>query len=179
MRVTGGELRGRRVPVPRGSRLRPTSDRVREALFSMLGEVSGERLLDLYCGTGVLAAEALSRGAASAVLVDTDPDPARRTLQALGLGDRATVVGADVGRWLAKAEAEAGGFDLVLVDPPYRIAARVARDLQTSLPRHLRPEARVVLEGPPGAPVELDWPLVRDRTYGSTALRIHRWGPGE
>lgn len=177
MRVTGGELRGRRVPTPRGGRLRPTSDRAREALFSMLGDVSGDRLLDLYCGTGVLAAEALSRGAAFAVLVDTAPDPARRTLEALELGGRARVVDAEASRWLATAEA--GSFDLVLADPPYRIAARVARDMETLLPRHLRPGARVVLEGPADAPVELGWPLLRDRTYGRTALRIHRWEPVE
>ena len=81
--------------------MRPTSDRVREAIFSALGErVAGATVLDLYCGTGALAIEALSRGAAHAVLVDRDTRPALGNVERLGLGDRAELVRADVGRWL-------------------------------------------------------------------------------
>ena len=72
MRVIAGELKGQRLVAPRGWKVRPTSDRVREAIFSALGDVVGARVLDLYCGTGALAIEALSRGAAGAVLVDRD-----------------------------------------------------------------------------------------------------------
>ena len=79
MRVIAGELKGRPLLAPRGWKVRPTSDRVREAIFSALGEaVTGARVLDLYCGTGALAIEALSRGAASAVLVDRDTRPGAR-----------------------------------------------------------------------------------------------------
>jgi 16S rRNA (guanine966-N2)-methyltransferase len=87
MRVIAGELKGRRLVAPRGRRVRPTSDRVREAIFSALGtRVEGARVLDLYCGTGALAIEALSRGAAEAVLVDRDTRAALGNVERLGLG---------------------------------------------------------------------------------------------
>ena len=76
MRVVAGELGGRRLVAPRGWRVRPTSDRVREAIFSALGEIEGARVLDLYCGTGALGIEAISRGAGGATLVDRDIRPA-------------------------------------------------------------------------------------------------------
>ena len=107
MRVIAGELRGRRLLAPRGWRVRPTSDRVREAVFSALGEIEGPRVLDLYCGTGALAVEALSRGAARATLVDRDTRPALGNIEALGLGDRAELVRADVAAWLRSAAAGA------------------------------------------------------------------------
>ncbi len=75
LRITGGELGGRRIQAPKGAKLRPTTERVREAVFSILGDVSGARVLDLFCGTGALAIEALSRGAAEATLVDIHPPP--------------------------------------------------------------------------------------------------------
>src|SRR3954454_5676821 len=101
LRITGGELGGRRIRVPRGAReLRPTTERVREAVFSILGDVSGDRVLDLFCGTGALAIEALSRGAAEATLVDTHPQAARRNLEALELTGSAKTVRADAVRFL-------------------------------------------------------------------------------
>ena len=87
MRVVAGEFGGRRLQAPRGRATRPTADRVREALFSMLGDVGGARVLDLYAGSGALGIEALSRGAASAVFVDSEPRAAeaiRRNLDTLG-----------------------------------------------------------------------------------------------
>src|SRR5919204_4043744 len=98
LRVVAGDLRGRRIETPRASDVRPTADRVREAIFSILGDISGARVLDLYCGTGALAIEALSRGAAEATLVDTHPQAARDNVVALDLAGRATVVRADVVR---------------------------------------------------------------------------------
>src|SRR6476659_824633 len=101
MRCIAGELKGQRLVAPRGWKVRPTSDRVREATFSALGErVGGARVLDLYCGTGALAIEALSRGAASAVLVDHDTRPALGNVERLGLRGRVELVRADVARWL-------------------------------------------------------------------------------
>ncbi|HET7177434.1 MAG TPA: RsmD family RNA methyltransferase, partial [Solirubrobacterales bacterium] len=136
MRVIAGELKGRRLVAPRGWKVRPTSDRVREAIFSALGEVGGARVLDLYCGTGALAIEALSRGATGAVLVDRDTRPALGNVERLGLGGRAELVRSDVPRWLAgrAGDAEAPRFDLVFVDAPYRLADRVGRELDTHLP---------------------------------------------
>ena len=102
MRVIAGELKGRPLLAPRGWKVRPTSDRVREAIFSALGDaVAGARVLDLYCGTGALAIEALSRGAATAVLVDRDTRPALGNVESLGLGERAELVRSDAERWLA------------------------------------------------------------------------------
>jgi 16S rRNA (guanine966-N2)-methyltransferase len=177
MRVIAGELKGQRLVAPRGWKIRPTSDRVREAIFSALGErVEGARVLDLYCGTGALAIEALSRGAAAAVLVDRDTRPALGNVQRLGLGERAELVRADVERWLQQVSplAEAGKFDLVFVDAPYRLADRVAKDLNTHLPELLAPQGRVVVESGARRPLRLDSlePL-RQRRYGAADVTIY------
>ncbi|HET8862798.1 MAG TPA: RsmD family RNA methyltransferase, partial [Solirubrobacterales bacterium] len=136
MRVIAGELKGQRLVAPRGWKVRPTSDRVREAVFSALGDIDGARVLDLYCGTGALAIEALSRGAATATLVDRDTRPALGNVERLGLGERADLVRADAARWLARWDdaAETQRFDLVFVDAPYKLADRVGQALDTHLP---------------------------------------------
>src|SRR4051795_6137549 len=106
VRVIAGELGGQRLVAPRGWKVRPTSDRVREAIFSALGQrVVGARVLDLYCGTGALAIEALSRGAAHAVLVDQDTRPALGNVQRLGLADRTELVRTDAERWLSQVSS--------------------------------------------------------------------------
>lgn len=177
MRVIAGELKGQRLVAPRGWKVRPTSDRVREAIFSALGDrVEGARVLDLYCGTGALAIEALSRGAASAVLVDHDTRPALGNVQRLGLEDRAELVRADVGRWLGQVSAAsaAGKFDLVFVDAPYRLADRVAQDLNSHLPALLAPGGRAVIESGARRPLRIDSlePL-RRRRYGAADVSIY------
>jgi 16S rRNA (guanine966-N2)-methyltransferase len=180
MRVIAGELKGQRLVAPRGWRVRPTSDRVREAVFSALGEIEGARVLDLYCGTGALAIEALSRGAAGAVLVDRDTRPALGNVERLGLGERAELVRADVERWLAGRAGEAGrpAYDLVFVDAPYRLADRVGQALNTHLPRLLAPGGRAVIESGAGRPLRIDSlePL-RRRRYG--AADVSFYGSGE
>jgi 16S rRNA (guanine966-N2)-methyltransferase len=175
LRITGGELGGRRIRVPRGAKeLRPTTERVREAIFSILGDVSGARVLDLFCGTGALAIEALSRGAAEAVLVDTLPATARRNLEALELGDRAETVRADAARYLRRAEPQS--FDLVLCDPPYRLADRLAAELDPLIRAVLAEDGRVMAESSPDRPLPLGLPLLTERTYGDTLIRIHTGG---
>jgi 16S rRNA (guanine966-N2)-methyltransferase len=178
LRVSGGELRGRRLRVPRGARdLRPTTERVREAIFSILGDVSGAWALDLFCGTGALGIEAISRGAASATLVDRRPAAARRNVEELDLGDRAEVVGGDAARFLRRAPE--AGFDLVLCDPPYRLADRLANDLDPLIRRVLAGGGRVVVETSPARPLPLSLPLLTERRYGDTLVRIHsREEPG-
>jgi 16S rRNA (guanine966-N2)-methyltransferase len=171
IRITGGELGGRRIRAPRTGALRPTTERVREALFSILGDVSGARVLDLFCGTGALAIEALSRGAATATLVDRRPRAARENVEALGLGERATVVGGDGVRFLRRAEP--GSFDLVLCDPPYRLADRLAAELVQLIPSALAEGGRVVAETSPARPLPLELPLLTERSYGDTLIRIH------
>jgi 16S rRNA (guanine966-N2)-methyltransferase len=170
IRVTGGDLRGRRLHVPKTG-VRPTTGKVREALFSMLGDVQGARVLDLFCGSGALGIEALSRGAAEATMVDTGPSATRRNLESLGLNDRARVVRADAARFLRRAEA--GSFDLVLCDPPYRLADRLAADLVQLIPRVLAQGGRLMLESSPERPLVLPLPLQTERTYGDTLIRIH------
>jgi 16S rRNA (guanine966-N2)-methyltransferase len=170
LRITGGELGGRRIRVPRGD-VRPTTERVREAVFSILGSVAGARVLDLFCGSGALAIEALSRGASEATLVDTRPATARRNLESLGLVQRARTVRSDAARFLRRAEASS--FDLVLCDPPYRLADRLAGDLDPLIRRTLANGGRVMVETSPDRPLRLGLPLITERGYGDTLIRIH------
>jgi 16S rRNA (guanine966-N2)-methyltransferase len=174
VRVVAGQYRGRRVHAPRGTSVRPTSDRVREALFSILGDrVVDARVLDLFAGSGALAIEALSRGAASAVLVENDRaalDAIRANLESLSDAD-AEVVRADALRWL---DERRGPFDLVFVDPPYSSARKLAGPLTQKLPAALSPEALIVSESDKRDPMPLAFPLADERTYGHTRIAIHR-----
>jgi 16S rRNA (guanine966-N2)-methyltransferase len=177
VRVIAGELKGQRLVAPRGWKVRPTSDRVREAVFSALGDrVEGARVLDLYCGTGALAIEALSRGAASALLVDRDTRPALGNVRHLGLSERTELVRADAGRWLQEVSPSggAGKFGLVFVDAPYRLADRVAQDLEKHLPSLLAADGRAVVESSARRPLRLESlePL-RQRRYGATDITIY------
>jgi 16S rRNA (guanine966-N2)-methyltransferase len=160
--------------VPPGDDVRPTSDRVREAVFNALrslGAVEGARVLDLFAGSGALAVEALSAGAASAVLVERDR-AARRAIEAnltaAGVADRAQVVASDALRHLADAAGEP--FDLALVDPPYAFDAWP--QLLAALAERLAPEAVVVLESDRWVPVPEGWHVQRDKRYGGTFVRI-------
>jgi 16S rRNA (guanine966-N2)-methyltransferase len=172
LRITGGELGGRRINVPKRARIRPTTERVREAVFSILGDIAGARVLDLFCGSGALAIEALSRGAAEATLVDTQPKTARGNVEDLGLADRATVARADATRFLRRADE--GSFDLVLCDPPYRLADRLTADLAGLLPGVLAESGRAMIESSPENPLQIELPLLTERSYGDTLVRIHR-----
>jgi 16S rRNA (guanine966-N2)-methyltransferase len=172
VRIVAGALRGRRIAAPAGRRTRPTADRVREALFSILGPVEGLRVLDLYAGSGALGLEALSRGAAEATFVDSDPHAVaavRRNLAALGLN--APVHRRDAMSFLAGAEAV---YDLVFVDPPYSSADRLGGPLSERLPRVLAASARIVTESDKRAPLPLDLPMVDERSYGDTRIAVHR-----
>jgi 16S rRNA (guanine966-N2)-methyltransferase len=171
VRVVAGEFKGRRLVAPRGSRTRPTADRVREALFSMLGDVSGARVLDLYAGSGALGIEALSRGADAAVFVERDRSALaalERNLEATGA--RGIVRRQDVARFLAHPE---GTFDLVFCDPPYDGAPAVAEALAEALPVMTAEEARIVTESDKRNPLLLPLPLAVERTYGDTRIAIH------
>ena len=177
MRVIAGELGGQSLVAPRGWKVRPSSDRVREAIFSALGDrVAGARVLDLYCGTGALAIEALSRGAATAVLVDRDTRPALGNVERLGLGARTELIRSDVGRWLGAPveETNAPGFDLVFVDAPYRLADRVEHDLETHLPRLLARDGRAIVESGAGKPLRISsLERLRQRRYGAADVSIY------
>jgi len=178
MRVIAGRLRGRRLQAPPGTSTRPTSDRVREALFSMLGDVQDASVLDLFAGTGALGIEALSRGARTAVFVEHDARAARvldANLQALELTPAsAQVRRADVLRALRSARASKETYDLVFIDPPYGQAHDWGPKLSAALPQVLGPDARVVVESDRRSPLELPLALARSRRYGDTSITIHR-----
>ena len=177
MRVIAGELKGQRLVAPRGWTVRPTSDRVREAIFSALGErVEGARVLDLYSGTGALAIEAISRGAASAVLVDRDVRPALGNVERLGLRERVELVRADVERWLERfgEGTGTGSFDLVFIDAPYKLADRVELVLDTNLPRVLAADGRAVVESGARRPLRItSLEQLRQRRYGAADVSIY------
>jgi 16S rRNA (guanine966-N2)-methyltransferase len=152
---------------------------VREALFSMLEDVGGARVLDLFAGSGALAIEALSRGAASALLVERDARAAavaRGNLDALGLGrEEARVVRGSAAGALRAARERGDAYDLVFLDPPYRLAPGLGRRLAGDLGPLLAPGARVVAESDRRAPLELPGlTITHDRSYGDTLIRIHR-----
>ena len=175
MRVIAGIYGGRRLQAPAGLDTRPTSDRVREALFSILGErVHDARVLDLFAGSGALGIEALSRGALEATFVDNAP-PAIRAIGAnlKALGADATVVRAEARRFLGGASRAGRSYDLVFLDPPYRLAASLGRDLSAALAAVLAPGGTVVSESDRRAPQEIDLPLEDERRYGDTLIRIH------
>ena len=175
MRVIAGTYGGRRLQAPPGMDTRPTSDRVREALFSILGErVPGARVLDLFAGSGALGIEALSRGAAEATFVD-NAAPAVRAIGANleALGADATVVRAEARRFLGGASRSARQYDLVFLDPPYRLGALLGRDLSAALAAVVAPGATVVAESDRRAPLDIDLPIEDERRYGDTLIRIH------
>jgi 16S rRNA (guanine966-N2)-methyltransferase len=173
VRIVAGNFKGRRLQAPRGANTRPTADRVREALFSILGPLDCERVLDLYAGSGALGIEALSRGAAEAVFVDSDTHAVaaiRRNLDAVGVA--AAVQRRDTLAYLRAASD--GPFDLVFLDPPYSSASQLAGPLSELLPAVLSKDARIVSESDKRNPLELKLPLVDERVYGDTRIAIHR-----
>ena len=175
MRVIAGEWRGRPLRAPPGAATRPTSDRVREALFSILaGRVPGARVLDLFAGSGALGIEALSRGAASAVFVD-DAAGAIRAVEANlhAVNAAAEVRRSDALRFLGAARDRGAQYDLLFLDPPYRHAERLAPALSEALPAVLAPGAVAVAESDRRAPLELTLPLHDERRYGDTLIRIY------
>lgn len=160
---------GRRLQVPRGRKLRPTSERVREAVFSSLGSmgaIHGARVLDLFAGTGALGIEALSRGAAAATFVEADPAAVRvirANLAATGL-EGATVVHSDVARFLEPPGPDA---DIAFADPPY------AFDEWSSVLARL-PVGLAVLEARRPVDPGPGWTVTRSARYGDTAVTVVR-----
>lgn len=173
-RVIAGEAGGRRLAAPGGERVRPTADRVKESVFSALGgRVEGARVLDLYAGTGALAIEALSRGAAAAVLVERD----RRVvativanLEVTGTAARAEVRRGDVAAVLGRTAADR--FDLVFVDPPYEMDDDALARALTRLAAGgwLASGAVVVVERPAGSIPPPGWVSTWERCYGDTLV---------
>ncbi len=173
MRITGGALRGRTIQAPKGDRTRPTTDKTRQALFNLLQSrltLSGTHVLDLFCGSGALALEALSRGATHATLVERHGATlalARANAEALDLSGVCTFLRADALRWIDGATAR---FDLIVADPPYALAELPGLpDLLLPL---LVPGGVVSLE----SATDLDFSdhpaLLVSRVYGGTRLSL-------
>lgn len=180
MRIVGGEAGGRRILAPEGRATRPTSERVREAVFSMLGgRLDGEVALDVFAGSGAMALEALSRGAARATLCDNSRQAAaviRRNIDALGYGARAQLVARD---WRAALAEPGGGYTVVFIDPPYKQVDEYRQVLE-HLARggRLAPGARLVLEHEARTPLDaLDphYEQLKPRRYGDTAITLLRY----
>ena len=169
MRVVAGRFKGRTLHAPRGQAVRPTSDKVRGAIFNVLGDIEGTAVLDLFAGTGAFGIEALSRGAGDATFVDTDTAALERNLGAIGV--EAVISRRDALRWLRDA---AGSYDLVFADPPYSSAPSLGERLTELLPAVLSKNARIVTESDKRAPLQLGFPLEFERDYGDTRIRIHR-----
>ena len=174
MRIIAGSHKGHKLVALKGIDTRPTGDRVREAAFNLIGPVDGASVLDLFAGSGAMGLEALSRGAERAVFVESDRDAVRAieaNLDKLGL--RAAVTRSDAVRALAQEATAGRRYDLVLVDPPYRMLADLMPRLQRHLAAVLAPDGLVVVESDARAePLVEGLALRTSRRYGSARLTL-------
>ncbi len=181
MRVIAGTHRGRRLRAPRGASTRPTSDRVREAIFAMIGDCTGWSVLDLFAGSGAMGIEALSRGARHTTFIDSDPRAAaciRANLDTLDLAASARIVAREWQTALRQEAQRGARYDLCVIDPPYSLVAGISSSMSRGLAPILSEYATVILEGPAEGPVPtMDGIRVierSDRIYGSTRVSVLR-----
>ncbi|MCX6394468.1 MAG: 16S rRNA (guanine(966)-N(2))-methyltransferase RsmD [Solirubrobacterales bacterium] len=176
MRIIAGTHGGRRIQVPAGTATRPTGERVREAVFSSLGDIAGFNVLDLFAGSGAFGLEAVSRGALGSVLVDSSNKAVtciEANIGSLSLGGQVSVVKSDWRKALGALDKEGKKFDLVVVDPPWAEVGEVGPQLAGLLRPILAESATVVCESGVKDPMEVDLPLVREKRYGDTLIRVH------
>jgi 16S rRNA (guanine966-N2)-methyltransferase len=162
--------------------VRPTSELVREAIFDVLGDVSGLRVLDLFAGTGALGLEALSRGAAWCVFVEQDAKVAavlRANIANLGYENACRVIGTDFRRALTSLAGRQPGSDLLFVDPPYRMLAEVEVTLTPLLTSLSSPAGVVVIEGQRSSDVTFGQPSLFVREYGETKVTMVKMRRGD
>jgi 16S rRNA (guanine966-N2)-methyltransferase len=172
VRIVAGSRKGARIFAPKAG-TRPTGDRVREAAFNLIGPVEGANVLDLYAGSGAFGLEALSRGAGSALFVDSDRDACctiERNLEKLHL--HGTVLCLDALRALAAETAAGRQYDLVLVDPPYRMFPTLQTSLAAYLPTVLAEDGLLVVETDARTEPELPLAQQTSRRYGSARLTL-------
>jgi 16S rRNA (guanine966-N2)-methyltransferase len=178
MRVIAGSRKGHTIAAPRGLETRPTSDRVRENVFNLVGPLDEAAVLDLYAGSGAMGIEALSRGASRAVFVERDADAAQtieRNLERLRLTG-ARVVRADALTALAQEAAAGRKYDLVLVDPPYGVYSDLQPQLARYLPPVLAADALLVVETDARVEPELPLAFRTSRRYGQTRITVFEGG---
>lgn len=180
MRIIAGRARGTQLLAPKGMDTRPTQDKVKESLFSMIQwDLPDAAVLDLFAGSGALALESLSRGAASAVLVDKSRealDCIRKNIEKLRMQEQATLLSCDWEQALLQSSRSGKRFDLVFLDPPYRMTGLgeiCAKLLELHL---LSPGAMLVLEHRTGFVPEMlpCFSLEKERTYGETQIHFYR-----
>ena len=176
MRIIAGAKKGHRIAAPRGDNTRPTGDRVREALFNMLGPLEGASVADLFAGSGALGLEALSRGAARCVFVESGHSAARviqSNLLKLGLTG-AIVQKRDALAFLREQGARGDRFDLVLCDPPYDAWEALEPELAALLPPVLGDDGVLVVETDGRTEPTLPLAVVTSRRYGSARITLFR-----
>jgi 16S rRNA (guanine966-N2)-methyltransferase len=174
VRIVAGSRKGHRISAPNGVVTRPTSDRVREAVFNIVGPVEGATVLDVFAGSGALGLEALSRGASRAVFVERDRAACRviqENLEKLRLTG-AVVLCHDAVRVLREEKARGRRFDLVLVDAPYEEWERHEPALAELLPDLLADDGMAVVETSERVGPALPLPLVTSRRYGSARITV-------
>lgn len=175
MRVISGRLGGRMFESPRGHRTHPMSEKIRGAIFNMLGDIKGLHLLDAFSGTGALAIEAVSRGAARVTAVEIDAEAFKTIMSnvlALGIEERVTVHRKDIKSWSRNNKDVQ--FDIVLVDPPYDA---VPYTLLHKVATHTKPGAVVIYSLPPDHDFKLsstDYVLEVEKQYGDATLLVYR-----
>ena len=182
MRVIGGTAGGRKLVTPKGDRVRPTADRVKEALFSILlsryGSLHGLTVLDLFAGTGNLGIEALSRGAACATFVDSHPqsqEMIRKNLTLTDLAARSELLPFDVLTALQRLKGDQRSFDLVFIDPPYRELELMQKVMQHLAGNQLTTECGLLVLESDGKTVPIlpeGLVLLERRIYGDTAIHL-------
>ena len=174
MRIVAGSRKGHRIAAPKGAGTRPTGDRVREAVFNIVGPVDEARVLDVFAGSGAMGLEALSRGAARAVFVERDREACRviqQNLEKLRLTG-AIVLCQDATQALREEKARGRRYDLVLVDAPYGEWGRYEQSLADLLPELLEEDGIAVVETTARVDVELPLALVTSRRYGSARITV-------
>jgi 16S rRNA (guanine966-N2)-methyltransferase len=174
MRIIAGTHRGHTIHAPPGVGTRPTSDRVRESIFNIVGPLDGAEVLDLYAGSGAMGLEALSRGATRATFVERDGDAVRtieRNLDNLRL--KATVIRQDAVTALAREAGIGKKYDLVLLDPPYDMYADLQPQLARYLPAVLAEDGLLVVETDARVEPELPLTLRTSRKYGSVRVTVY------
>jgi 16S rRNA (guanine966-N2)-methyltransferase len=175
VRIVAGSRRGHRIEAPKGVVTRPTGDRVREAVFSIVGSVEGATVLDLFAGSGAMGLEALSRGAAHADFVERNARACRviaENAAKLGLVDVTRVVRGDAVRALRDAAAHGARYDLVLVDAPYEEWPRLEGPLGELLPEVLAESGLVVVETSSNVEPAVPLAPVTSRRYGSARITV-------
>ena len=174
MRIIAGDFRGRKLISPKGNSVRPTSDRVREAIFNILGDISGCDFLDLFGGTGAVSFEALSRGAASTTLVDKNLRTARKNAELLGVSDRVFWKNLDIDRFLTSATSKT--YDVIFVDPPYDLALDIHLQVLAFAEKTLIENGVLIFEHPKKCELsEHAGTMQRSqiRLYGDTAISFY------